>query len=264
MFYKINPSAWHKCLTILLISTVFSSAHAAEQPAADETGSSAEVAMAKETTKESQWNGAAELGFLMTRGNTQTDSLNLAARLENTRVKWHHKVEFKALQASEQNVTTAESYEVTGRTEYLLNDNNYLFGSLRYQDDRFSGYDRRTTEVLGYGHQFLKRPDMKLKGEFGAGARQTDNTDNTRDNEGILRVGLNYNWEITKTSSFNQDIFVEHGEVNTATESVTALTVKINSKLAMKLGITVKDNSNPPVGIKNTDTKTAVTLVYDF
>jgi len=256
--------AWHKYLTILLISTVFSSAQAAEQPAADETGSSAEAVMVKENTRKSQWNGSAELGFLMTRGNTQTDSLNLAAGLENTRLKWHHKVEFKALQASEQNVSTAESYEATGRTEYLLDDNDYIFGSLRYQDDRFAGYDRRTTEVLGYGHQFLKRPDMKLKGEFGAGARQTKNTDNTRDDEGILRVGLNYTWEITKTSSFNEDIFIERGVVNTATESVTALTVKINSKLAMKLGITVKDNSNPPAGFKNTDTKTAVTLVYDF
>lgn len=264
MIYKVNPSAWHKCLTILLISTVFSSAPAAEQPAADATGTPTETATAKEITKVSQWNGSAELGFLMTRGNTQTDSLNLAAKLENTRRKWHHIVEFKALQASEQNVSTAESYEATGRTEYLLDDNDYIFGSLRYQDDRFSGYDRRTTEVGGYGHQFLKRPDMKLKGEFGAGARQTKNTDNTREDEGILRVGLNYNWEITKTSSFNQDIFVEHGNVNTATESVTALTVKINSKLAMKLGVTVKDNSHPPVGFKNTDTKTAVTLVYDF
>jgi putative salt-induced outer membrane protein len=243
---------------------VFASARAAEQPVADETGPSAETATLKETTRKSQWNGAAELGFLMTRGNTQTESLNLAARLENTRLKWHHKVEFKALQASEQSATTAESYEATGRTEYLLDDNDYLFGSLRYQDDRFSGYDRRTTEVLGYGHQYLKRPDMKLKGEFGVGARQTDNTDNTRSDEGILRVGLNYSWEITKTSSFKEDIFVEHGEENTATESVTELTVKINSKLAMKLGVTVKDNSNPPVGIKNTDTKTAVTLVYDF
>ncbi len=250
----------------LLASTVFSSALAAEQPSAatGETKSAVVQTAGKQEDNKSTWKGAAELGLLMTRGNTETDSLNLKVRLENSREKWHHKLEVKVLQASEHNTTTAESYEALGRSEYLLDDNDYLFGSLRYEDDRFSGYDQRTTEVFGYGHQFLKRDDMTLKGEFGLGARQTENTDGTEQDEGIIRVGLNYNWQITRTSSFMENFFVEHGEENTATESVTELTVRINEKLAMKLGITVKNNSDPPVGIRNTDTKTAVTLVYDF
>jgi len=184
--------------------------------------------------------------------------------VENTRVKWRNRVEAKVLKVTEKETTTAESYELTGRSEFLLDDNDYLFGSMRYESDEFAGYDRRTTEVVGYGHQFLKREDMTLKGEFGVGGRQTKNVDDTSKSEGIVRVGLDYQWQITETSSFGETIYVEHGESNTYTESVTALTVKINSSLAMKVGVTVKDNSDPPVGIKNTDTRTAVTLVYDF
>lgn len=211
-----------------------------------------------------QWDGAAELGFIMNRGNTETESLNAKLRIENSRPKWRHRAELKVLQASEHDTTTAESYELAGRSEYLLDKNDYLFGSLRYQDDRFAGYDRRTTEVLGYGHQFLKRSDMHLKGEFGVGGRQTKYTDGTTDEEGIVRIGLDYKWNISKTSSFGEVVYVEHGDNNTYTESVTELTAKINNSLAMKVGYTVKHNSDPQPGFKKTDTQTTVTLVYDF
>lgn len=212
----------------------------------------------------STWGGEAELGLIVTRGNTDTDSLNMKLRVENKRPKWRHKLQLKALESSDRDVTTAKSYEALWRTEYLLDDNDYLFGSARYEDDRFSGYDYRATEVIGYGHQFLKRKDMQLKGEFGVGSRQTKNIDGPRNDETIARVGLDYTWQFTDTSSFKENVFVEHGEENTFTESITELTVRINSQLAMKLGVTVKNNSDPPVGAVNTDTKTAVTLVYDF
>ncbi|MDR9436743.1 MAG: DUF481 domain-containing protein [Thiohalophilus sp.] len=212
----------------------------------------------------SQWDGAAELGFIMNRGNTDSDSLNAQLRVENSHRKWRHRGEAKVLRISEEDTTTAESYEVSGRSEYLLDDNDYLFGTLRYESDEFAGYDQRTTEVLGYGHQFLKKENMHLKGEFGAGGRQTEFVDGTDDNESIVRVGLDYKWQISKTSSFSEVVFVEHGSNNTYTESVTALTAKINNSLAMKVSYTIKNNSDPQAGFETTDTRTAVTLVYDF
>lgn len=212
----------------------------------------------------SQWEASAELGFIMNRGNTRTDSLNAQLGVEHSRDQWRHRAEAKAQRATEQDTTTAESYELSGRSDYLLDANDYLFGSLRYTSDEFAGYDRRTTEVLGYGHQFLKRDDMTLKGEFGVGARQTEFVNGTNESEGIVRTGLDYQWKITKTSSFSEVLYVEHGSNNTYTESVTALTAKVNNSLAMKVSYTIKNNSDPQPGFKSTDTRTAVTLVYDF
>jgi len=246
-------------LLMLSVITPLMAAEEGEQPVAEQSLPAEEANPAP-----SKWDGAAELGFIMNRGNTETETLNAQFRVENTRPKWLHRVEFKVLQVSEKETTTAESYELSGRSEYSLDDNDYLFGSLRYEDDRFAGYDRRTTEVVGYGHQYLKREDMTLKGEFGVGSRQTKNTDGSSDSEGIARVGLDYKWQITDTSSFSETIYVEHGEENTYTESVTAVTAKINNSLAMKLSYTIKDNSDPQPGFENTDTRTAITLVYDF
>jgi len=61
-----------------------------------------------------------------------------------------------------------------------------------------------------------------------------------------------------------EELSVEGGSDNTYTESITELKLRINAALAMEVTFSVKDNSDVPAGIKNTDTATAVTLVYDF
>ena len=100
--------------------------------------------------------------------------------------------------------------------------------------------------------------------EAGAGARQTDNTDGRSTDEAIYRLATLLTWNISETSSLKEELSVEGGSDNTYTESNTELKVKINAALAMKVTFSVKNNSDVPVGIKHTDTTTAVTLVYDF
>lgn len=57
---------------------------------------------------------------------------------------------------------------------------------------------------------------------------------------------------------------VESGESNTYSESLSALTVKINSHFATKLSLTAKHNISVPVGVEHTDVISAAALVYDF
>lgn len=45
---------------------------------------------------QSKWQASAELGLIMNRGNTDTDSLNTRLSVENTRNKWRHKAEARA------------------------------------------------------------------------------------------------------------------------------------------------------------------------
>ncbi|HEY2590423.1 MAG TPA: DUF481 domain-containing protein [Steroidobacteraceae bacterium] len=52
------------------------------------------------------------------------------------------------------------------------------------------------------------------------------------------------------------------GSANTYLENALALGVKINGSLSLALGYTIRNNSNPPGGLKHTDTLTTVNLVY--
>jgi putative salt-induced outer membrane protein len=215
-------------------------------------------------SKDKHWKGEAELGLLNTSGNTETQSLNAKLAVEYQTAEWTHLFRAETLRAEDSGTKTADRDMLFYRARYQLANANFLFGSLRYDDDPFAGYDRRTTEVVGYGHQIIHEEMLKWDVEAGVGGRQTERTDNTSVDEAIVRVATNFEWRFTETSTFKQEVFVEHGSENTLTEATSDLKVKINSALAMKLTYKIKDNSDVPVGIEHTDTETAVTLVYDF
>ena len=220
-------------------------------------------APAKESENQ-HWKGEAELGLLNTSGNTHTQTFNTKLGVEYQENKWKHLLRFEKLRAEDNSVVTADRDMLLYRARFQLERAAYLFGSLRYDADPFAGYDSRTTEVAGYGFQLINDEKLKWDVEAGAGAKQTDNTDNTKTDEAIARLATNLEWRFSDTSTFKQEVFVEHGSTNTQTESTSDLKVRINSSLAMKLTFTIKDNSDVPVGKKHTDTQTAVTLVYDF
>ena len=105
---------------------------------------------------------------------------------------------------------------------------------------------------------------MKLDLEIGPGARQTKLDNGETDSEAIARGAAKLEWDISKTSKFTEVLTVEAGEDVTITKSVTGLSSKINGNLSMKITYTYKTTSEVPVGTDDTDTETAVTLVYNF
>ena len=210
------------------------------------------------------WEGEAELGIIATSGNTDTSSTNGKLRVEYLENKWTHQVRLETVRAKDRDTLTADRLMVLFRSKYQFSERGYYFGTIRYEEDVFAGYDQRTTEIVGYGRNLYAGEKFHMDMETGVGGRQTNNTDNTSVDETVLRVATNMSWKISETSSIKEELFVEFGDVNTLTESVTDLKVRINSALAMKVSFTVKDNSEVIAGKKHTDTQTAVTLVYDF
>ena len=208
--------------------------------------------------------GEAELGVVSTSGNTNTRSINGKAKMRYLSGPWRHEVRAEGLRTSDGSTITAERYLLAGKSDYHFRPHDYLFATARYEDDRFSGYDYQLSEALGYGHRTLDQPDLTLDLEIGAGGRHSKEQGGTRKDEAILRGAAKLGWDISPTARFTEDLLAEAGRDNTYTESVTALKVKINGNFAMKLSLTVKNNSTVPAGTRQTDTLTAVTLVYDF
>lgn len=232
--------------------------------AAESTPPTAQQEQTKSQTGSGKWQGGAELGFVTTSGNTDTQSVNAKLTVEYLIDKWKHSFRGNTLRSEDSGTVTADNLSLLLRSQYNFAKKEYMFGSLRYEEDTFSGFDNRTTEVIGYGHQFYDTESFKLSAEVGVGARQTDLTDGTTQDDGIVRIASDIEWKITETSSITEALLVDIGGDNTYTESVTGLKVKINASLALKLTATIKDNSDVPAGKKHTDTQTAVTLVYDF
>jgi len=224
----------------------------------------AHSAIAADVTVPPEWKGEAELGLVYTSGNTETDTVNLKAKIAREELKWRHTASVAGLRTSDNSSTTAQRVEVKGQSDYKFSKHEYIFGLVNYENDRFSGYHYRISESVGYGRRVVDRPGMTLDLEVGPGARQSKLDDGSRENEFVVRGAAKYAWSISETSKFTEDLGVEAGKDNTVSKSVTALSSKINGNLAMRLSYTIKYTSSVPPTIKNTDTETAVTLVYSY
>lgn len=225
----------------------------------------ARVPEAAEPEPAGTWSGSGELGATMTTGNSETRSFNGKLEVQYEEGRWRHGSKLEALKSSDDGADTAERYVAAYKADYKKTERTYIFGSLRGEVDKFSGYDYRLSESVGYGRRFWEVQD---KGYFdleaGPGARQSRLEDGTHQRDTILRVAAKYRNKWTETTEFSEDLIVEAGEDNTFTESVTGFKLKINSHLAMKLSVTVKHNSDVPPDKENTDTISAITLVFDF
>ncbi len=211
------------------------------------------------------WKGNVELGVVTTTGNTETQTINAKAKTVTERKNWRHTVIIESLNSSNESNTTAERYAINGQSDYKLDDQNYFFAMVNYEYDRFSGYDYRISEALGYGRRVIGNPNLSLDLEIGPGARQSklDTTGDT-ENEFTVRGAAKLAWKIGDNSTFSQNLSTDVGEDVTISKSVTALTAQVNGSLATKITYTIKNTSDVPAGIKKTDTETAVTLVYVF
>lgn len=230
----------------------------------------AEEAKADEKKEKSPWKASAELNYIKTTGNTNTQTTG--AKLDGVYEvdKWRHTGHAEAFgQTSREketnvDVTSAERYEVQGKSDYKFTERDYAFGLLKFKRDRFSGFDYEYTASLGYGRKLLKQENMELDVEVGPGMRWFKVDGGEAETEGLLVAAANYWWTITDNSKFIQQFNFDFGETYSDSKSVTGIQANINKTLALKFTYTLRHKSKVPPDTVKTDTETAMTLVYNF
>ncbi len=232
------------------------------------------AAAAEETqeTKEKYFSGSGEAGLLMTTGNSETDSVNAKATLKYEKDHLLGEINLAALYSSEEieengekeDSVSAEKYNYAAKFGYKFTAADYVFITGDYEDDRFSGYDYRTTYSAGYGRKLINTDTTKLNIELGPGYRYDKLEGGETEDEAILRGYGLFDYKFSDTVSFQQELTMISGSDNTNTQSVTALKAQIIGALSMKAAFTVDHDSHAPADKDKTDTETALTLVYDF
>lgn len=223
----------------------------------------------------SVWRASAEFGFLMRSGNTDSQSWKTKLDLQRDTELWRHRgalaydrAERKTDTGTEVDAdrlfTSLQSNRVFGEG---LNSSFFMYGS--YEDDRKSSFEFQSTVAAGYGSRYHYNTDVFADFEIGPGLSYDKPIDEESEVNAILRLATNIEWEISETARFTQLLSTELGEDNTRSRAVSALTANLNSRLAMRLTMTLTHNST--VTPKSSgelpeklDTETAVTLVYTF
>jgi putative salt-induced outer membrane protein len=219
--------------------------------------------LAQEEAK-SPWAGKATLGYLATSGNTENSTLNTAVEVGFTTGQWEHIAHAAAISAAENEVTTAEAYQLGWKSERNLTDKDFVFGLLEWRKDNFGAFDTQFSQTVGYGRRLVKTDKHRLNVEAGVGARQSETQAGLSENETIFRAGAYYKWLFSETAEFRQALTAESGSENTYLESVSAVSAKLLGNLALVASFTVKHNTDVPVLTEETDTFTALSLEYGF
>jgi putative salt-induced outer membrane protein YdiY len=215
-----------------------------------------------------------ELGIIVTTGNTSTSSFSgrLSAHHELTKWSNDYGAEFLYRQeestfddGTEESVTTAQKLYISGQANYKLeNENNRLFGFASYEDDRFNGFDFQSSLALGWNQQLWNTPKSSFAYSVGPGYSFADTIDGEDNSSLIVRSAANFQYQISDSASFKQDLSTEVGSENTKSKSETSLSTRINGALSMKFSIILNHNTDVAFGLDNLDTQTAVTVVYTF
>ena len=81
-------------------------------------------------------------------------------------------MKFQGLGSQENAQATAERYYIGNKSDYNLDENQYLFLKGSYTDDRFSGFDYQIAGAGGYGRHLIKNDRFELQGFGGLGYRE--------------------------------------------------------------------------------------------
>jgi putative salt-induced outer membrane protein len=215
--------------------------------------------------EDASWKGKGEAGIVFARGNTDTDTINLRLGMSHEADLWKHGFDIGALRAATNGDKTAQRYFAGWQSDRKLTDHSYWFGGLRYENDKFSGFDYQASATTGYGYKFIDNASTKFFGQAGVGYRRLQNSlTGVTKGDAIFRGDLGLDHALTDTSKVVDRFFVEAGSSNTLASNEISLVVKMNDALSLAAGLAARYNTKPPLGIKKTDTLTTLNLVRTF
>ncbi|MCI5050501.1 MAG: DUF481 domain-containing protein [Rickettsiales bacterium] len=207
--------------------------------------------------------GTIEGGIMYSTGNTETRDFNLAITANLASGRWEFQNKAELINREENGQQTDEEYRYDGHLRYGFDPRNYAFGEVEYVDDRFSGFDYRVTEVIGYGHKWYVGDLFRWSSEIGVGAQQTKTTTGVKSSDPLARLGNDIFWQITEYVSFENSTRADFSELITVRNSA-ALKSKLTDALHLKLGVDVEYLSEVPATKNETDTDVYLNVAYEY
>jgi putative salt-induced outer membrane protein len=227
---------------------------------------------------QAQWTGKAELGFLSSSGNTEATSANTKFDLTHDGARWLNNFYAGAQYGKNAEFATAERYEARYQADWKITDHASWFGSIRGEQDRFSGFAYQATLSTGASYKFIDSPTTQLAASLGAGVRRSksetlvktdageviDRIEGEVDDEPVATFSSNYEHSFTASTKITNKLLAESGADNTAVQNDLALQVSMTDALALAVGYGIRYNSDPPPLAESTDTLVTVNLVYNI
>ena len=223
------------------------------------------------------WAAQAQLGLIVTSGNTTTKSGNASFDVAHRLDRWTLSGGGAALYASTGAVSTQQDTTAHVQADLDLSPRTFWFTTARWDRNLFTGFAYQESIASGGGFKFIQTHATLLAAELGVGYRiekpeilttgtlgeVSARAGQPLQRDAVLQGGVNYSHSITDSTKVVNTLLVQYGASDTTTSDNLSLQVKIDASLAVGVGMQLVNNSSPPPGSeKHTDTVVTVNLVY--
>lgn len=216
-----------------------------------------------------------ELGVIVASGNTNATSFKTSLKSEHETQSFVNQywVEFLYKQsevtADGQTVqqTTAQRFYSYLQSDYKINqENSRMFLYADYEDDRFNGYDYRSSIATGWSELVWKNEISNFRYSIGPGYSFVRLDSGAIDNsQGIIvRASAEYHYIWPTGAKLRQFVSTEAGEHNIKSRTETSLSANLFGSLALKLSFILQHNTNPADDAFSVNTESSVAVVYRF
>lgn len=288
---------------LLPIFTIFcilpSLSYAQKQKTETDSANASDILFSLEKADESQqpasgtlFTASAELGLLYLTGNTRSADIKTGLDLRFERGLWRSFFVFDLLvkkteKESEINTneirkdfeTTDQKWSISSQTNYTLDaiKQNYIYGSIFYEENRFSGFDSQASMSAGWGRRWFESKEASFDADVGPGFKRdvtqvtteeiaSGMTSKTQDTL-ILQAQALYIRKINEHIEFKQLFVVKHAieqGQNSIYKAESSITSKLIDSLQLKLNFVIDYNSKVDADKENLNTETSAVLIYSF
>lgn len=212
-----------------------------------------------------QWTGKGEAGLAIASGNSDSRTANARVSTTYKQDAWEHTLGLGGLYVRTEGATTARRWEALAQTRFDFLPNTFWYGGVRYEEDRFSGFDHQGLVTTGVGRRFIQNDTTKLIGQVGVGYKfwETLTVPTDKDSSVTGVASLEFDHKLTATTTVFDKFSGEFTSDNNFLQNEVGVAVKMTDRMALALAYAVRHNTDPPTGFKKTDTLTTVNLVYE-
>jgi len=224
------------------------------------------AALAQEPAK--PWTDSADFGLVLTTGNSKNFNVSLtnkfiytwtqadltidavALRTESTTRTLVNDTAANTVTATETDTVTSEMYALGGKYTHKIREAFYWYVNAGWASNKPAGIDSRYGAGGGLGYHIFKTEVQTLAVEFGVDYTDETQTSGFSDSYAGARGFLGYLYNISKTSSFTEDLTLLENLSDTSdlrVRSVSALTAGLSQKLALKVSLTMLYDNQPVV-----------------
>ncbi len=211
--------------------------------------------------------GSAEFAFVSTRGNSDTQTLGLAGEYHYRPDPWHLQWKVAYVRNESEDTLSAESSRFLFRTERSLNARASLFGQWGYLHDVFAAIDHRNSITGGLSYQLVAPAPHELWVDGGFGYTNEQRLIGDDLSTAIGLTAVRYKFKLSDTAEITDDLGFEFSIPDGndwRVANIVAVTARLTTILALRLGYTARYVNAPAATIETTDTVAAFTLVAKF